>query len=47
MDESPSPPKNVEQVAFARLSRDSAFELVLMFVLLFGLTSIVRWVIGP
>jgi glycerol uptake facilitator-like aquaporin len=48
MDESASPPKNnVEQVAFARLARDSAFELLLTFVLLFGVTSIVRWVIGP
>jgi glycerol uptake facilitator-like aquaporin len=37
----------VEQVAFARLARDSAFELLLTFVLLFGVTSIVRWVIGP
>jgi glycerol uptake facilitator-like aquaporin len=37
----------VEHVAFARLARDSAFELMLTFVLLFGVVSIVRWVIGP
>jgi glycerol uptake facilitator-like aquaporin len=47
LDESLSPPKNVERVASARLARDSAFELILTFVLLFGVTSIVRWVIGP
>jgi glycerol uptake facilitator-like aquaporin len=40
-------PKNVERVASARLVRDSAFELMLTSVLLFGVTSIVRWVIGP
>ncbi len=37
----------MEQAAFARLARDSAFELILSFILLFGVTSIVRWVIGP
>jgi len=37
----------VEQAAFARLARDSAFEFMLTVVLLFGVTSIVRWVIGP
>jgi len=46
-DPSPDSPKNVKQAAFSRLARDSAFELVLTFVLLFGVTSIVRWVIGP
>ena len=40
-------PRNAEPVASARLARDSAFELLLTFVLLFGVTSIVRWVIGP
>jgi len=47
MDESPGPPKEVERVAFARLARHSALELILTFSLLFGVTSIVRWVIGP
>jgi len=27
--------------------RDSALELLLTFLMLFGVTSIVRWVIGP
>jgi glycerol uptake facilitator-like aquaporin len=45
--ESLSLPKNVERVASSRLVRDSAFELMLTSVLLFGVTSIVRWVIGP
>jgi glycerol uptake facilitator-like aquaporin len=39
--------KNVEQGPVARLARDSAFELMLTLILLFGVTSIVRWVIGP
>jgi glycerol uptake facilitator-like aquaporin len=30
-----------------RLARDSVFELILTSVLLFGVVSIVRWVIGP
>lgn len=47
MDHSPALPKNVEHGAIARLGRDSAFELVLTTVLLFGVVSIVRWVIGP
>jgi glycerol uptake facilitator-like aquaporin len=47
LDQSPGLPRNVEHVAFARLARDSAFELMLTFVLLFGVVSIVRWVIGP
>ncbi len=47
LDESLGPPKNVERVASPRLARDCAFELVLTLVLLFGVTSIVRWVIGP
>jgi glycerol uptake facilitator-like aquaporin len=42
-----SPAKNVEPAPFARLARDSAFELILTFVLLFGVATIVRWVIGP
>jgi glycerol uptake facilitator-like aquaporin len=39
--------KETERVAFAQLARNSAFELILTFMLLFGVTSIVRWVIGP
>jgi len=36
-----------ERVSFRRLARDSAFELILTSFLLFGVVSIVRWVIGP
>jgi glycerol uptake facilitator protein/aquaporin Z len=45
MDESLGPPTAAERVA--PLAQDSAFELILTFVLLFGVTSIVRWVTGP
>ena len=34
-------------LAIVRLARDSAIELILTFILLFGVTTIVRWVIGP
>jgi glycerol uptake facilitator protein/aquaporin Z len=34
-------------VSFGRLVRDSVFELILTSILLFGVVSIVRWVIGP
>src|SRR5260370_14264647 len=47
MDESPGPPNDPEHVTFARLVRDSALELLLTSLMLFGVTSIVRWVIGP
>jgi glycerol uptake facilitator-like aquaporin len=47
LDESLGPPKKVERIAPARLVRDCALELILTVVLLFGVTSIVRWVIGP
>src|SRR5215510_12817596 len=47
MDESLGPPKAAERVALAQLARNSAFELILTVILLFGVTSIVRWVIGP
>src|SRR6266568_4584066 len=47
MDEPLGPPKQAERVALAQLSRNSAFELILTVILLFGVTSIVRWVIGP
>jgi glycerol uptake facilitator-like aquaporin len=35
------------QVPLARILRDSALELLLTFCMLFGVTTIVRWVIGP
>jgi glycerol uptake facilitator-like aquaporin len=47
LDHSQALSKNVEHVAFARLVRDSTFELMLTSVLLFGVVSIVRWMIGP
>jgi len=47
LDQSTELPNNAERVSFGRLARDSAFELVLTSVLLFGVVSIVRWVIGP
>lgn len=37
----------VERITFARLLRDSALELLLTLFMLFGVTSIIRWVIGP
>jgi glycerol uptake facilitator protein/aquaporin Z len=47
MDEPLGPPKETERVASAQLARHSVLELILTFTLLFGVTSIVRWVIGP
>src|ERR1700735_4171947 len=47
LDRSPELPNNAGRVSFGRLARDSAFELILTSVLLFGVVSIVRWVIGP
>ena len=47
MDEPERAPKEVGRGALARLARHSALELILTFILLFGVTSIVRWVIGP
>src|ERR1700736_487277 len=47
IDESPSPPKDPEHVTFVQLVRHSALEVILTFFMLFGVTSIVRWVIGP
>jgi glycerol uptake facilitator-like aquaporin len=47
LDQSPELPNNAGHVSFGRLARDSAFELILTSVLLFGVVSIVRWVIGP
>lgn len=37
----------IETLSFARILRHSALEFLLTFCLLFGVTSIVRWVIGP
>jgi hypothetical protein len=37
----------VERLTFARLLRDSALELLLTLFMLFGVTSIIRWVIEP
>ena len=47
MDQSPGLPNNADRISFGRLARDSLFELILTSVLLFGVVSIVRWVIGP
>jgi glycerol uptake facilitator-like aquaporin len=40
-------PSNPGRVSFGRVARDSVFELILTSVLLFGVVSIVRWVVGP
>ena len=40
MVESPGPPSDSEHVAFARLVRYSALELILTFFMLFGVTSV-------
>jgi glycerol uptake facilitator-like aquaporin len=47
MDESVRSPKKVEGILFDQLARNTARELILTFILLFGVTTIVRWVIGP
>src|SRR5277367_2351785 len=47
LEQSLEQPNNQGRVSLARLARDSAFELMLTSVLLFGVVSIVRWVIGP
>ena len=46
MDE-PVTHKQAERVAFVQLGRNTAYELILTSMLLFGVASIVRWVIGP
>ena len=46
MDE-PVTHKKAERVAFVQLARNTAYELILTSILLFGVASIVRWVIGP
>jgi glycerol uptake facilitator-like aquaporin len=47
LDQSSKLPNDAGHVSFGRLARDSAFELILTSILLFGVVSIVRWVIGP
>ncbi|MGC1298790.1 MAG: aquaporin [Alloacidobacterium sp.] len=47
MQESPALPKNAERLGIVQLARDSAIELILTSILLFGVVTIVRWVIGP
>jgi glycerol uptake facilitator-like aquaporin len=47
VQESPALPKNAERLGIVRLVRDSAIELILTSILLFGVVTIVRWVIGP
>jgi len=39
--------QKVEGVAIVDLARHTAYELILTLILLFGVASIVRWVIGP
>ena len=46
MDE-PVSHKQAERVAFVQLGRNTAYEFILTSILLFGVASIVRWVIGP
>lgn len=47
LDDLVGPSNDQETVTFGRLVRHSALELILTFVMLFGVTSIVGWVIGP
>src|SRR5260221_13381783 len=47
MDDFADPSNVPEPVTFGQLIRHSALELILTFFMLFGVTSIVRWVIGP
>src|SRR5260221_11546662 len=47
MDDSVDKSNDPQAVTFGQLVRHSALELILTFILLFGVTSIVRWVIGP
>src|SRR4029434_9913408 len=39
--------KQAERVAFVQLGRNTAYEFILTSILLFGVASIVRWVVGP
>jgi glycerol uptake facilitator-like aquaporin len=45
--EEPVTHKQAERVAFVQLGRNTAYEFILTSILLFGVASIVRWVIGP
>jgi glycerol uptake facilitator-like aquaporin len=47
MNESLDQLKEGQHVPLAQLARNTAYELILTFILLFGVTTIVRWVIGP
>jgi glycerol uptake facilitator-like aquaporin len=47
MEPSPKTDRIAAVASTARLARDSGFEFVLTAVLLFGVVTIVRWVIGP
>ena len=47
MQESRALPKKAGRPGIVRLARDSAIELILTSILLFGVVTIVRWVIGP
>ena len=47
MQESRALPKKGERPGIVRLARDSGIELILTSILLFGVVTIVRWVIGP
>jgi glycerol uptake facilitator-like aquaporin len=47
MDDSVDLSNDPKSVPFGQLVRHSALELILTFFMLFGVTSIVRWVIGP
>ena len=47
MDDSVDPSNAPKPVTFGQLVRHSALELILTFFMLFGVTSIVRWVMGP
>jgi hypothetical protein len=47
MDDSVDPSNDPKSVTFGQLVRHSALELILTCFMLFGVTSIVRWVVGP
>src|ERR1700754_724473 len=47
MNESLDQLKEAQHGPLAQLARNTAYELILTFLLLFGVTTIVRWVIGP
>src|SRR5258708_6982639 len=47
MNDSANSSNDPPPVTFGQLVRHSALELILTFFMLFGVTSIVRWVIGP